>query len=223
MDGIKAYILEQGLKPGDPLPTEIQLCEKLNVSRSPVREAVRQLEALNIVSVEHGKGTFVGSLSLEPLVETLAFRASIPGPDNLVSLRDVVEVRRYLDIGNAQQVVDSLSGTEQPQLAALVETMEMKAQEGVTFQDEDISFHLGLLAHTNNEIAKQLVHGLWLVHMAAIPELGLEITNRLEGTAHAHRLMLEAALAGDVPAYQQAVVAHYEPLEEILYTRVRNG
>ena len=65
MDAIKSYILRERLQPGDVLPTETQLCDTIGASRSSVREAVRKLEALNIVKVEHGKGTFVGSLSLD--------------------------------------------------------------------------------------------------------------------------------------------------------------
>lgn len=222
MDAIKHYILKENLAPGDPLPTETQLCEAIGVSRSSVREAVRKLEALHIVSVEHGRGTFVGSLSLDPLVQTLAFRAAIPGTDDFQGLRDVVEVRRYLDLGCAQDVVESMKGTQQPELWEIVDAMAAKAKQGQTFQDEDIAFHLGMMAGTPNLVVKQLVHSLWLVHMAVVPQLGLEITTRLEDTAAAHRLLLEAALAGDLPAYREAVIAHYEPLEAILRGHIGN-
>ncbi|MDO5033862.1 MAG: GntR family transcriptional regulator [Actinomycetaceae bacterium] len=220
MDAIKTYIVEKNLVPGDPLPTETQLCEQLGVSRSSVREAIRKLETLNIVSVEHGRGTFVGTLSLDPIVQTLAFRASIQGPGNLTGLRDVVEVRRYLDLGCSQEIVASLAGTEQPELTQIVDAMEAKAAAGQNFQEEDINFHLGLLAKTSNMVVKQLVHSLWLVHMAVLPELNLQISHRLEDTARAHRLILDAATKGDVDAYQEAVIWHYEPLEEILQTRI---
>ena len=56
MDAIKSYILRERLQPGDLLPTEIELCEAVGASRSSVREAVRKLEGLNIVNVEHGRG-----------------------------------------------------------------------------------------------------------------------------------------------------------------------
>lgn len=221
MDAIKAFILQENLLPGDSLPTETQLCETLGVSRSSVREAIRKLEALNIVSVEHGKGTFVGSLSLDPLVQTLAFRASIYGTEDLRGLSDVVEVRRYLDLGCAEQVVQSLHGTDQPELFNYVSVMEEKAKVGHTFEEEDLNFHLGLLANTANLVVKQLVHSLWLVHMAVVPQLGLEISHRLDDTAHAHRLMLEAAVSGDLKAYREAVLYHYAPLEAILRERIQ--
>lgn len=220
MNAIKALIVNKGLRPGDSLPTESQLCELLTVSRSSVREALRKLEALNIVSVEHGKGSFVGSLSLEPLVQTLGFRAVMQGKGDFSGLRDVVQVRRYLDLGCAEQVVQNLRGCAQPHLQTLVDQMMNLAKQGQTFQDQDIVFHLGLVAGTPNVVVKQLIHSLWLVHQAVVPQLGLEISTHLEDTARAHQLILDAAIAGDTEAYRRAVVEHYEPLEEILRTHL---
>ena len=57
MDAIKSYILRHGLRPGDRLPTESALCADLGVSRSSVREALRKLQALDIVTVRVGSGS----------------------------------------------------------------------------------------------------------------------------------------------------------------------
>ena len=216
MDAIKRIIVDEGLRPGDPLPTETRLCEQLGAARTSIREALRQLEALHIVSATRGKGTFVGSLSLDPLVQTLALRSIIDSREGFSGLLQVVEVRRYLDLGCAEQVVANLHGTPQPHLEELVSQMMTLAQEGKSFQDQDIVFHLGLLAATPNMVVKQLIHSLWLVHQVVVPQLGLKIADRLVDTACAHRTLLDAALAGDVDAYRDAVLAHYEPLEEIL-------
>ena len=133
MDAIKSYILRERLQPGDLLPTEIELCEAVGASRSSVREAVRKLEGLNIVNVEHGRGTFVGSLSLDPMVETLAFRSMVSVGKNFDDLKDVVELRRFLDLGCADEVCAKVKGTEQPELDALVDAMVSSAERGEDF------------------------------------------------------------------------------------------
>jgi len=58
-EGILDYINSNNLKPGDKLPSENELSEKLNVSRTTLREALAELSRENIIYKKHGKGTFV--------------------------------------------------------------------------------------------------------------------------------------------------------------------
>ena len=98
IDAIKELILEQGLKPGDAMPTEAHLADLLGVSRANLREAIRTLATLDIIEVHHGTGMFVGPMSLRPLVEGLTFKGVVlPGRD-FETLRQVVEVRQALDL-----------------------------------------------------------------------------------------------------------------------------
>ena len=57
-DKIKSLIIKQNLKSGDLMPTENELIEQLGVSRSSLREAIKSLEALHILDIRHGVGTF---------------------------------------------------------------------------------------------------------------------------------------------------------------------
>ena len=110
-DQIKQLIIARGLTPGDPLPTEAELCEELDVSRSSVREAIRTLSTLDIVDVRHGHGTYVGPMSLDPMVEALVFRGVLSPEGSLQSLREVVEVRLALDLSMASKSLVSVSYT----------------------------------------------------------------------------------------------------------------
>ena len=67
-DKIKSLIIKQNLKSGDLMPTENELIEQLGVSRSSLREAIKSLEALHILDIRHGVGTFVSESSLVPMV-----------------------------------------------------------------------------------------------------------------------------------------------------------
>ena len=132
----------------------------------------------------------------------------------------MVELRRFLDLGCAEEVCASLAGTEQPRLTELAERMSAEAKEGKTFTGLDIEFHRGILDSLNNTVAKQMVRSLWLVHMAVLPQLGLAVSSELDRTADAHHRMLNAALAGNVDDYREAVFDHYEPIESILKRRI---
>lgn len=213
---IKQFIIASNLRPGDPLPSEAELCERLGVSRSSVREAIRTLNTLEIVEVKHGRGTFVGEASLQPLVETLVFRAVLVPGDDFRALREVLEVRQSLDLSVAERVCSRLKGTENAELHELVATMVEAAEEGRSFAEEDREFHTTLLKRTGLDIASQLVAAFWDVHSAVLPQLSIPAPDDIESTARAHGDMLEAAEAGDVAAYRKAVLRHYEPLSRVL-------
>ena len=58
-EDIISLILEENLQPGDKLPNETVLCEKLNAGRSSVREAMKLLASRNIVTIRQGSGTYI--------------------------------------------------------------------------------------------------------------------------------------------------------------------
>ena len=215
-DRIKDLILSDGLRPGDLLPTEGELCSRLGVSRSNVREAIRKLSTLDIVDVRHGHGTYVGEMTLDALVEALVFRGVLSPGDDLDALRDVVEVRKALDHGMSEQIVEALKGTDNPELKALVDEMTTLAADGKTFPQQDRAFHTGLLAKLGNSLVGQLVAAFWDVHTAVLPKLNVAVASDLEQTAKAHGLMLEAAESGDAEAFRAAIAAHYEPIMRAL-------
>lgn len=216
-DQIKQLILTRGLAPGDALPTEAELCETLGVSRSSVREAIRTLSTLDIVDVRHGHGTYVGEMSLDPMVETLVFRGVLTPEGSLQALREVVDVRLALDLSMAEQVV---AGAGDPsslsELDRLVDEMVDKASRGEFFLEADREFHTQLFAGIDNHLVGQLVGAFWDVHSAVLPHLGIAQPGDIDLTAKAHGDMLAAARAGDVTAYRKAVVEHYEPLQRSL-------
>lgn len=215
-DQIKKLILERNLRPGALLPTEAELCDTLDVSRSSVREAIRTLSTLDIVDVRHGHGTYVGKMSLDPMVEALVFRGVLSPEGSLRALREVVEVRLALDLAMADQVVQAMSGRDTRALETLVAGMVAKSARSETFLEEDRAFHTALFAATSNRLAEQLVGAFWDVHTAVLPQLGLALPADVEVTVRAHADMLTAAASGDVSAYRLAVVDHYGPLQRSL-------
>ncbi|WP_228479417.1 FadR/GntR family transcriptional regulator [Microbacterium atlanticum] len=215
-DQIKQLILERNLRPGDPLPTEAELCETLDVSRSSVREAIRTLSTLDIVDVRHGHGTYVGGMSLDPMVEALVFRGVLAPEGSLDALREVVEIRLALDLAMSDRVVSALDGARTPELDAMVAEMIERAEQGETFLDADRAFHTTLFDAIGNHLAVQLVGAFWDVHTAVLPQLGLALPADIELTAQAHADMLEAARSGDLDRYRRAVIDHYAPLQRSL-------
>lgn len=212
-EAIKELILEENLRPGEAIPTESELRERLGISRSSVREAIRTLGSLDIVEVRHGHGTFVGGLSLAPLVNGLNFRARSDAKTDLRTLREVVDVRIALDLSVAQTLADAYRGTTDSTLTGLVESMTAKAARGELFAEEDRAFHHQLLQPADNRLMSELIDAFWTIYTDVQPHLGVAPGPDIVETARAHGLMLEALQAGDAAAYREAVHRHYAPLQ----------
>src|SRR5688572_9133935 len=60
VEKLRLLIEERGLSPGDRFPTEGQLVRELGVSRNALREAIRRLETVGLISIRRGLGMFIG-------------------------------------------------------------------------------------------------------------------------------------------------------------------
>lgn len=69
---LRIMIEHDGLKPGDKIPSERELSERLNVGRSSVREALRALELLGLIETRRGEGTFIRDFRSNQLVQLLS-------------------------------------------------------------------------------------------------------------------------------------------------------
>ncbi|TFJ93898.1 FadR family transcriptional regulator [Lentibacillus salicampi] len=69
---IRKYIDDHELRPGDKLPSERELSEKLQAGRSSVREALRAMELLGLIETKHGEGTFLSHYQPYHSVEVLS-------------------------------------------------------------------------------------------------------------------------------------------------------
>ena len=93
IDDIKAMILRGELKQGEKIPSERELAERFNVSRVPIREALKILEYMGILDSTQGDGTYVKNYTLEDLIRKLDFAVTTTTD----TLRDLLELRIDLE------------------------------------------------------------------------------------------------------------------------------
>ncbi|MBT2230042.1 FadR/GntR family transcriptional regulator [Nonomuraea sp. NEAU-A123] len=201
---IVALIHERGLAPESPMPTEVQLMELLGTSRNSVREAVRALQALGIVEIRHGHGTFVGHASLEALTPSFAFRVR-SGAGGIRALNDLVEVRELLETGLIGQVAQSTSAPRLAALEALANGMDRD-------READRAFHALLYDSCGNELVLQLIGLFWDVYHEVEPTLGPP-EERTAEIAVNHRRIVAALRARDPEAAREAMRLHFRDVK----------
>lgn len=219
--GIKEYILRNRLKPGDLLPTETELCEAIGASRSSVREAVKILSTLDIVEVRHGHGTFVGHMSLNALVESLAFRGLLSAEEDHQVLGQVVDVRQTLEQGLAADIIKVLDAEHLADLSALADQMADLAAQDKDFLEVDRAFHLKLMEPLGNDLILQLTEAFWQVQAIVAPTLRTQPEDRVI-TAQRHRAIVDAITGGDPAVLRSAIADHYAPVRASLARSVQS-
>ncbi len=202
---IVAFIHEQRLAPGAALPTEPRLMDLLGASRNSVREAIRALQALGIVEIRHGYGTFVGNAPLDALTPSLAFRIRSRINHNVGALQDLVQVRELLEVGLIGDVAGKLSPARLAALDALVDRM-------ADDPEADKSFHTLLYESSGNDLVLQLIGLFWDVYRAVEPSIDPPKVAP-EAIARSHRQIVEVLRDGDADAARDAMRRHFAELE----------
>ncbi|MFD9331818.1 FadR/GntR family transcriptional regulator [Streptomyces sp. NPDC060065] len=210
---VMQLILDRKLRAGAPLPTEVELMEDLGVSRNSVREALKALQALDIVDIRHGYGTYVGEASLTPLVDGLTFRTLARPSDDASALAEILQVREVLEEGLIRRVAGTLSEAELDRLESVVTRMETAGQEGGPFAELDREFHELLYASLGNALVPQLLGAFWTVFRRVSGIRGWTDDPAPEVTVRRHRDIVTALRAHDVEGAQRAMAFHFRGIE----------
>lgn len=219
IDQIKAMIVSGELRPGDRLPPEKDLAERLGLSRNSLREAVKALEVIRVVDVRRGDGTYVTSLEPALLLEAISFGLDL---HNDRSVLELFAVRRILEshaAGLAAQRVDA------EQIALLAD--EVDAVDGATSLDElvahDVRLHRLIATFSGNRYLAGLIESLSANTVRARVWRGLTQEGAAERTLVEHRALVEALAAHDVERASVLASAHVSGVEEWLRRAAAGG
>lgn len=149
---IEERIRAGSLRPGDRLPGERQLSSLLGVSRASVREALRVLEALEIVVARAGRGEDSGSIITEEPGEALTSLLRFQIALSRFSMQDVIETRTMIERWAAQRA--ALRSTEED-TERMRETLEAMADPNLTperFNELDTEFHVTVAKAAHNDM-----------------------------------------------------------------------
>jgi len=147
---IQQLILSRDLKPNDRLPTERELGETFEVSRTVIREAIRTLEARGLVVSQTGSGTYVRAMQGKDVASSLGM--FINTQRKPFSLDALMEVRLVLEIEMVKLAAQRATEENIKQLENNLEMMCQTISDPDEFSKWDLEFHLVLADACNNQL-----------------------------------------------------------------------
>ncbi len=207
---IEESILAGKLKPADQLPTERELAQQFDVSRTAVREAVKTLAEKGLVESHSGKGTFVTSESSQSMRQSLdSFfkRGDLKDPNSLIELREIFE---------PEVTILAALRTEEQQLAMMREAvaeMDRSMQNPDAYIEADLDFHLALAEAAGNPLVLSLLDSM----VGVLREQRLGIFGVKGGPERGqlhHKRILEAIEKRHPAKAREAMRAHLQQIRE---------
>ncbi|MET7854204.1 FadR/GntR family transcriptional regulator [Streptomyces avermitilis] len=205
---IKKLIIDRRLPSGAVLPTEPELMELLGASRNSVREALKALQAMGIVEIRHGFGTYVGPMSMAPMIEGLAFRTvagHYRGDDSLLQL---LELREAVETGLISRLAGRVAPHDLVELDGLVDRMEREAAEGAGLAETDRAFHATLYRGLGNVLLSEVLEAFWDAFHRVRTDL-VDVPQDPRVTCRQHREILDAVRSGDSIRAEEAIREHF--------------
>ena len=201
-DEIRSLIRQEGLTAGDRLPTENELMARFQVGRSTIREAVKQLQAENVVVIRHGLGSFVAErpgIGRDPL--GLGFE------EQSRTLRELMAVRLLMEPGIAGEAAKRHTPEDIRAMQDCIDGMEKAAEAGEDYERFDYCFHIAMAECLGNEVLRRM----YPVVFEAISQ-GYRRTAHMHGSYTValgyHREILGAIARGDSEAASESTRKH---------------
>ena len=209
---IKRMIMSGELGPGERLPPEKELSDRLGLSRNSMREAIKALEVIRVLNVRQGDGTYVTSLEPELLIEAISFVVDLHTDDSVLEL---FAVRRICEGAAAGMAAGRITDLEIMSLRQLTEQalVDGSVEELV---ENDMAFHAEIVKASGNSYLSALVESLSSKTVRARIWRGITQSSAVPQTLEEHRAIVDALEVGDGPLAQALATAHIAGVERWL-------
>ena len=203
---LRVYVSDQGLTPGDRLPSERALAEALKVSRVSLRQATVSLEVQGLLEVRHGGGIYVRSLNVDPerLKMMLTRRRRLP---------DVLEAREAIECMLARLAAERRTEADMDEIEAALEAMAADIAAGGIGEEADRRFHRAIAQGAQNPLLQDVMDALGdRIHetrLASLSEPG-----RPPRSLADHRRIAEAIRRQDARRAESAMSRHLKVVSD---------
>jgi GntR family transcriptional regulator, transcriptional repressor for pyruvate dehydrogenase complex len=188
IEAIKQMIMDGELRPGDRLPREPDLAERLGLSRNSLREAVRALSLIHVLDVRRGDGTYVTSLEPSLLMDAMGFMVDFHRDDTVLQ---ILEARRMIEPVIAEMAAVRMPAEDIKGLTLLLDSLgDNPTVEQLV--ENDLEFHRRIAAGSGNAVLASLLESLSGRTQRARAWRGLTQEGVRERTLAEHRAIVRA-------------------------------
>jgi len=207
---IEESVLNGSLKPGDQLPAERDLAQRLGVSRTAVREAVKTLREKGLVEAYSGRGTFVTDGTSQAARQSFDLMVKIGQQEGSPHL---AELRLILEPGIAAMAAERVKDEDLTAMRDAVAVMERSQKDPEAYIEADLDFHLALAEAVANPLILSLIDSI----VGLLREQRIKIFNVEGGPQRGqfhHKRILEAMERRDPEMARSAMRAHLEQVRQ---------
>lgn len=159
--GIVEYLRERRLQPGDRLPSERDLAERLGAGRNAVREALATLVTLRMVESRPNSGIYLRHMARDSSFEAMVMLADMGATPTPTEVAETMEVRAHLEALSVRLACERRSDDDLARLEdVLSRTDAVLAEEG-NIVDVDTDFHIALVDATHNSVLVRVMHAFY--------------------------------------------------------------
>jgi DNA-binding FadR family transcriptional regulator len=182
----KDKVVSGELRPGDKMPTETELMEQLGLSRTPIREAIKILEAIGIIEIKRGEGMFVRrtalNMNLNPLIMGMILQSG--------NVKALIEFRQYFEHMIIEVAWEHYSAQEYERLVlACNELADSLNLDTKAWIEMDLQFHYLVLEMTHNSFIIEIGKTVYELFRGKMENIDRKIAR--ENTLVTHKLYLK--------------------------------
>jgi GntR family transcriptional repressor for pyruvate dehydrogenase complex len=211
---LQALILNRAFQPGDRLPSEREIGERLGVSRTVVREALRALSTKGLVEVRDGAGAYVRAPSTDLVSELLGICVSHMDTGDVTS-GNILEMRRILEIEMSGLAAKRRSADDLADLERLLGLMAEPGSSRERWAKIDYEFHDRVAIASKNPLFQIVLRSISEVLMRG-RLMGVRLPDYQVKALHHHRNVYEAIRAGSSEKARAAMADHLREAEQTM-------
>lgn len=190
-------IVTGSVAPGDPLPTEVELCEHFGVSRTVIRESVKRLDEKGLVTVAQGRGTRVTDPSEWNILDRVVLTAMIEHDEQLGILDELAVVRTLLEAEMAGRAASLRDDDQLVELRTAHDALVGAREDPDAFSLCDIAFHRRVMEISGERLSQGIASTLTIRARDHSRFYGKPGPDAPRLTIEEHQRILDAIAAGD--------------------------